>query len=356
MFRLGNLLTRLWNVFRKRRLEQDLNSELQTHLDLLIDENIRRGMNPKEATQAARREFGGVEQTKELYRQGRGLAWIDSLSQDIRFGFRMLFKRPGFTFVAVATLALGIGANTAIFTVVHSVLLQQLPFPKADRLAIVWSIYGNEGRAPASAPELMTIREHSRLFEALGGIWAQSGALTGQGEPEQIKLGMVTANFLGILGAPPQLGRWFTPGDEGPGSPFVAIISDGLWRRRYGADPHMAGRAVRLNGQPTTILGVMPPGFKIIFPEGSSVPPEMDAFVPFRSSLASDPPDQSYLRVIGRLRDGATIPPAQQEIEMIAAHLRSKFTTFAEPPLNLQVVALQRDVVRNIRRSEEQTT
>jgi len=103
----------------------------------------------------------------------------------------------------------------------------------------------------------------------------------------------------------------------------------------------MAGRAVRLNGQPTTILGVMPPGFKIIFPEGSSVPPELDAFVPFRSSLASDPPDQSYLRVIGRLRDGATIPLAQQEIEMIAAHLRSKFTTFAEPPLNLQVVPLQ---------------
>ena len=349
MYRWRILLLRLWNVFRKQHLEQELNSELQTHLDLVTDENIRRGMNPAEARHAARREFGGVEQTKELYRDRRGLMWIDSGREDVRFAWRMLFKRPGFTLVAVATLALGIGANTAIFTVVHSVLLEQLPFPKPDRLAIVWSIYGHEGRAPASGPELMAIRERSRLFEDLGGIWAQSGALTGEGEPEQIKLGMVTANFLGILGTHPQLGRWFTPGDEGPGSSFVAIISDGLWRRRYGADPHMAGRAVRLNGQPTTILGVMPPGFKIIFPEGSSVPPEMDAFVPLRSSLASDPPDQSYLRVIGRLRDGATIPLAQQEIEMIAAHLRSKFTTFAEPPLNLQVVALQRDLVRNIR-------
>src|SRR5256885_2796399 len=160
---------------------------------------------------------------------------------------------------------------------------------------------------------------------------------------------MVTANFLGILGTHPELGRWFTQGDEGHDSPFVAITYGEGRHRRYGADPHMAGRAVRLNGQPTTILGVMPPGFKIIFPEGSSVPPEMDAFVPFRSSLASDPPDQSYLRVIGRLRDGASIPLAQQEIEMIAAHLRSKFTAFAEPPLNLQVVPLQGDLVRNIR-------
>src|SRR5207253_6535523 len=173
MYRWRILLLRLWNVFRKQHLEQELNSELQTHLDLVTDENIRRGMNPAEARHAARREFGGVEQTKELYRDRRGLMWIDSGREDVRFAFRMLSKRPGFTLVAVATLALGIGANTAIFTVVHSVLLQQLPFSKADRLAIVWSIYGNEGRAPASGPELMTIRERSRLFEDLGGIWAQ---------------------------------------------------------------------------------------------------------------------------------------------------------------------------------------
>src|SRR5439155_8277974 len=215
MFRLGNLLTRLWNVFRKRRLEQDLNAELQSHLDLLTEEGIRRGLDPKQAAHAARREFGGVEQTKELYRERRGLTWMEGCLADVRLAFRMLFKRPGFTLVAVVTLALGIGANTAIFTVVHSVLLQQLPFPKADRLAIVWSIFGNEGRAPASGPELMTIRERSRRFEDLGGIWAQSGALRGEGEPEQVKLGMVTANFLGILGNNPQLGRLFVPSEEG---------------------------------------------------------------------------------------------------------------------------------------------
>jgi len=341
--------SRLYGFFSKQRIERDLDSELQSHLDMLIAENIRRGITPEAARQAAKREFGGVEQTKEEYREQRGLPLLDGWLQDVRFAIRMLFKRPGFTVIAVGTLALGIGANTAIFTVVHSVLLQQLPFSKADRLAIVWSVYGHEGRAPASGPELMTIRERSRLFEDLGGIWAQSGALTGPGEPEQVKLGMVTANFLGILGSNPQLGRSFLSSEEGPGAPFVAILSDGLWRRRYGGDPGMIGRAVRLNGQPTTIVGVMPPGFKIIFPEGSSVPPEMDAFVPFRSQLASDPPDQSYLRVIGRLRDAVTVAEAQNELETIAAHLRSQYTTFVDPPLGLQVVPLQGDLVRNIR-------
>ena len=346
---LRTFTSRLYGFFSKQRIERDLDSEVQSHLGMLIAEKIRRGMTPEAARHAAMREFGGVEQTKEEYREQRGLPLVDGLLQDVRFAVRMLFKRPVFTLIAVGTLALGIGANTAIFTVVHSVLLQQLPFSKADRLVIVWSLYGNEGRAPASGPELMTIRERSRLFEDLGGIWAQSGALTGEGEPEQVKLGMVTANFLGILGTNPQLGRLFLSSEEGPGGPFVAILSDGLWRRRYGADPHMIGRAVRLNGQPTTIVGVMPPGFKIIFPEGSSVPPEMDTFVPFRSQLASDPPDQSYLRVIGRLHDAVTVPQAQNELETIAAHLRSQYTTFVDPPLGLQVVPLQGDLVRNIR-------
>lgn len=340
---------RLRGLFRNRRIDGDLDSELRAHLEMLTEENIRRGMSPVEARHAAHREFGGLEQARQLYRERRGLPWIANLLQDVRFALRMLTKRPAFTFIAVLTLALGIGANTTIFTVVHSVLLQRLPFPKADRLAIVWSIYGNEGRAPASGPELAAIREQTHLFEDLGGIWAQGAALTGEGEPEQVKVGMMTANFFGILGTNPQLGRFFAPGEEGPGAPFVAIISDGLWHRRFGADPHMIGRAVRLKGQPTTVIGVMPPGFKIIFPEGSSVPPEMDAFVPFRSQLVTDPPDQSYLRVIGRLRDGVTIPQAQQELETIAANLRSKYTTFVEPPLGLQVVPLQGDLVRNIR-------
>src|SRR5260370_41136600 len=127
------------------------------------------------------------------------------------------------------------------------------------------------------------------------------------------------------------------------------IISVGLWHRRFGADPRCSGKTVRLNGQSVTMVGVMPPGFRIIFPEGSSVPPEMDAYVPFRSNFASSPADQSYLRVIGRLRVGVTITQAQQEVDTLAAQIGSQYPTFAAPPLTLQVVPLQGDVVRNIR-------
>ncbi len=346
---LGTFTSRVHGFFSKQRIERDLDSEVQSHLDMLIAENIRRGMKPENARHAAKREFGGVEQTKEEYREQRGLPLLDGLLQDVRFAIRMLGKRPGLTFVAVFTLAIGMGANTAIFTAVYSVLLQNLPFPKADRLAIVWSILGTEGRAPASGPELETLRQRSRLFEDLGAIWAQSGALTGEGEPEQVRLGMVTANFLGVLGTNPQLGRLFEKGEQGAGTPRVMIISDGLWRRRFGANPRWIGQTTRLNGQPVTIVGVMPAGFKIIFPEGSSVPPEMDAYVPFRSNLASSPADQSYLRVIGRLRDGVTIAQAQQEMDTLAGQIRAEYNTFADPPLTLQVVPLQGDVVRNIR-------
>jgi predicted permease len=349
MVGLRVFISRLLGFFRKRRLEEHLDAELRAHLQSLTEENLRRGMTPEEARYAARREFGGLEQTKESYREQRGLPLVETLLQDGRYGMRVLGKTPGFTAVAILTLAIGIGANTAIFSVVHSVLLQPFPYPHADRLALVWSIYGHEGRAPASGPELTSLRERSRLFEELGGIWAQSGALTGEGEPEQVGLGLVTANFLPLLSSKPQLGRFFLPGEQGSGAARVLILSDGLWRRRFGADPHLIGRSVRLNAESFTVVGVMPRGFRIIFPEGSSVPPDMDVYLPFPTNLASDPRDQAYIRVLGRLRKGVTIEQAQAEAEEIAAQLRSEFTDFSEPGLGLRVVPLQGDVVRKLR-------
>jgi hypothetical protein len=209
--RLRIAAARVAGLFSKRRSAFELAEELGAHLDQLREENIRRGMTPEEARHAARRAFGGVEQIKEAYREQRGRPFLETLFQDVRYGMRVLGKTPGFTAVAILTLAIGMGANTAIFSVVHSVLLQPFPYPNPDRLAMVWSIYGHEGRAPASGPELIYLRERSRLFEQLGGIWAQSGALTGEGEPEQVSLGLVTANFLSLLSAKPQLGRFFLP-------------------------------------------------------------------------------------------------------------------------------------------------
>ena len=341
--------SRLLGLFRKRSGDADLDAELRAHLDALIDENICRGMRVEEARFAARREFGGLEQTKQAYREQRGLPFLETLLQDLRFAFRIFAKKPGFTAVAIATLALGIGANTAIFSVVHSVLLQALPYPNADRLTVVWSTLSNEGRGPASGPELVYLRERSRLFEEFGGIWAQSGALTGNGEPEHVRLGLVTSNFLSMLVTKPQLGRFFLPEEQGTFSAKSIILSDALWRHRFGANPRLVGQSIRLNGHPVTVVGVLPADFKFVFPEGSSVPPDMDAFVPFPSNLAQDAPDQSYIRVIGRLRKGATVPQGQAELDSIAAQLRSEFTVFSEQALGLQVVPLHGDVVRNVR-------
>jgi predicted permease len=345
------LVGRFFGLFSKRRCEQELDAELHGHLDLLTEENVRRGMSANEARCAARREFGGIEQTKQRYREQRTLPWLDTLLQDLRFAARLLTRKPAFTLIAVATLAVGIGANTAIFSVVHSVLLNALPYPQSDRLTVVWSTFNNEGRAPSSGPELVYLHQHSRLFEDFAGIWAQSGALTGEGEPQYLRLGLVTSNFLSMLADKPQLGRFFLPEEQGTGAPKSIILSDSLWRHRFGANPRLVGQSVRLNGIPVTVVGILPRNFRTIFPEGSSVPPDMDAFVPFATNLAQDPPDQSYLRVLGRTRPGITVPRAQAELDSLALQLRAIYPPFAEQTLGLQAIPLHSDVVRNVRTS-----
>ncbi len=346
---LRELARRLRDTFRKQRVEAELDAEVKAHLQLLAEANERRGMPRKEAYEAARREFGGVEQMKESYREQRGLPFVETLVGDLRFAIRVLGRNPGVTALIILTLALGIGANTAIFSVVHFVLLKPLPYPQGERLAVVWSIYGNEGRAPASGPELSELRARSRLFEDFAGIWAQQGALTGEGEPEQVKLGQVTWNFLPLLSAKAQAGRYFAPQEQGSSAPKVIVLSDGLWRRRFGGDPKVVGQAVRLDGVPRTVVGILPAGFRLLFPEGSSVPPEMDAYIPFPTDLATDPADQGYIRVIGRLKEGVTLEQAQAEAEQLAAGLRAMYPTFAEQSLGLQIVALHGDVVQHLR-------
>ena len=276
---------------------------------------------------------------------------MDTVRQDLHYAGRMLAKKPVFTLVAILTLVIGIGANTAIFSVVDSVLLRPLPYPHSSRLAVVWSVFGKEGRAPSSGPELISLRERSRLFEQFAGIWVQSGALTGRGEPERVSLGLVTSNFLSLLSAGPQLGRFFLPHDEGQGAAPVVVISHELWQRRYGADPRIIGQPVRLSGELCTVVGVLPAGFKLIFPEGASVPAHIDVYIPFQWDLAKQSRDQGYIRIIGRLRDGATIQQAQAELDNIASQLRSEFLEYSGQNLHLQALSLQGDVAHNVRRA-----
>jgi len=346
---LPSLASLLRNLFRKDSVERNLDEEVRSYLDMLTEEKIEAGMDPEDARRAARLELGGEEQVKEQVREIRAGTKIESVGQDLRYAARMLRRQPLFTAVAILTLAIGIGANTAIFSVVNAVLLQPLPYPHSDRLAIVWSVFGKEHRAPASGPELVYLQQRSRLFEEFGGIWVTSSALTGEGEPEQITLGMVTSNFLSLLSPGPALGRFFLSEEQGGGRAPVAILSDGLWRRRFGADPHVVGRSIQLGGNPVAVVGVMPANFKIVFPDGGGVPGDVQAYIPYLEDLAGDPRDLGFIRVVGRLRQGVTVQQAQTEAEAIAAHLRSEFTEFSEQGLGLEVFPLHGDTVRNIR-------
>jgi len=276
---------------------------------------------------------------------------METLLQDFRYGLRMLRKNPGFTAAAVLTLALGIGANTAIFSVLHAVLIRPLPYPNPGELATVWTQYQNGGqtRVPGSGPEWVELRQRSHLLQDVAATWVSSGALTGTSEPEQIRIAFVTSNFLSLLGVPPQLGRAFVPGEQGTGAARAIVLSEGLWRRRFGANPDIVGQGVRLDGRELTVVGVMPAGFRVIFPNDASVPGDVQAWTPFPEDLARQPRDLGYLRMIARVRPEATFQQAQAELGGIARQLRAEFSEYASQGLDLDVEPLHQDVVRDVR-------
>lgn len=342
---------RVRSLFKRSAADNELNEELQYHLDQKTQEFISKGLGEKEAHYASLREFDGLQQSKENCRDARKVNWIQDFAQDLRFGARMLRKNLGFTAVAILTLAIGIGANTAIFSVVHAVLIKSLPYPNADRLAIIWSAWGNEPRGPASGPEVAELCKRSKLFEEIAGIWVTTGTIAGEGEPEQVRFAQVTANFMPLVAAQPQLGRFFSADEDRAGGPPAMIITDGLWRRQYGADASIVGKRVRVGNAEFTLVGVMPRNFRLIFPDDSNVPPDVDVFTTLRGDLAKFSRTTGYIRILGRLQAGATFAQAQHEADGIATQLRAAYKDFGDQNLRMHVVSLQADDVRNVRHS-----
>jgi putative ABC transport system permease protein len=243
---------------------------------------------------------------------------METLWQDARYGFRMLAKRPGFTIAAVLSLALGIGANTAIFSLVNAVLLRPLPFPQPDRLAMVWedaSSIGFPRNTPAPA-NYVDWKTQTRTFEDMAAVFNQSYNLTGTGEPEKIEAYGVTANFLSLLGVRPALGRDFLPEEDTPDANRVALISHGLWQRRLGGDPGVTGSEILLDDRKHTVIGVMPAGFQFL-------DPEIDLWVPARlTKEALARRTSHYLQVVGRMKPGVTLEQAQSDIGAIMEKIR----------------------------------
>jgi hypothetical protein len=246
---------------RKRNLD-DFTTEIEAHLELETERLREQGLGEEEARAAARRSFGNVTHAEERFYESSRWLWWDHLWQDIGYGLRMLRKSPGFTAIVVLTMALGIGATTAIFSVVDATLLHPLPYPQPERLVSIQDDLSGIGARDVglSQPEWQDL-QHSGIFDNVAPTWFDENNLIATSQPVRVRILLVTPNYFALLGVKPQLGRTFNPQDDSPGLLEEIVISDGLWKRLFGGDPQALGKTVRMDTDLYRIIGVMPPGF-----------------------------------------------------------------------------------------------
>ncbi len=311
-------LARVRGLFHRNRRERELSAEMKSHLQMHIEHNLRAGMTPEQARRDAFIKLGGIEPIKESYRDRRGIPMIETLLQDLRYGFRMLAKNPGFTLVALLTLALGIGANTAIFSVVNAVLLRPLPYPDSGRLMMVWATDARRGNTEdvTSYPGFEDWRAQSKSFEGMTAFTTRGATLLAGDQAEIIPTVQVTPGFFELLRVPPATGRTFRPDESEAGASHVAILSDAGWKTRFSGRTDVLSQTVRINDQPYTIVGVMPPGFRF-HPERVE-----EIYTP----IERDPNrGHGFLRIVGRLRPGVSRSQAQVEMDIITRRLEQQY-------------------------------
>lgn len=336
---------RLGSMFRKRKLDADLDAELRAHLDALAEANIRRGMSPEEARFAARRAFGGFEQTKSLYRDQRGLPFLEALVQDLRFGLRMLAKSPGFSAVAILTLALGIGGNTAIFSYIDAWFIEPLPFPHPDRLVIFETQdkkHGWTSGGVTSAADFFDFQKQNTSFEQTVAWTVANFNLTSDGSPELVEGGRVSCNYFDALAAKPILGRTFTAEDDRSGAPHVVILSGGLWQGRYAGDPKVIGRSISIGGEAYTVVGVMPGTFQFPLMGVANLWTPLALTDKQRADRGN-----VWIPAFGRLKPGVTLEQARAETATFFAHLEKEF-----PQTNANLTWLVSSMTDRIRTEE----
>jgi predicted permease len=340
------------NLFHKSRVEEDLAEEVRTYLELLTEEKLGAGMSPEQARREALLELGGVEQVKEQVREVRIGTLVETLWQDLRYGARQLRRSPAFTTAAVVTLALGIGANTAIFSVVNAVLLRPLPYKDPERLVMVWEQLLKIGLNQFGAPlaNYFEYRDQNQVFEDIAAVEYTHLDLTGQDRPERLLTLRASANLFPLLGVKTALGRAFVSGENQPGHGDVAILSDALWRSRFGADPGAIGRTLLLDGKLFTVIGVMPRGLR--FTTGDPVVP--DVWIPL--AFQADPQrDSGHLTLIARLKPGVSVEHARSHMQAIASRLEQQYHLYRGPRgedagYDVTVIPLRQNLVGEMRR------
>ena len=302
------LLNRIASLFHGRHLDADLEEELRTHVEFAVAENMQRGMSPKQARIAALRSFGGITQIKERYRNQRGLPMLEKLKQDLGFGLRQLRRSPGFAATAILTLALGVGANTAIFTLIDSIILRPLPFAQQDRLVFISA----DGNFPKGW--IRALQENSRSFESLSAFGSNAESnVAGVDTSERVFGSRVTVNFFDTLGVRPELGSFFSSENAIEGQDQVVVLSHGYWKERFAASPAVIGQTIRIDGVSRRIVGVMPAGIHFPYADTRFVIP-----IAFKGGDATDPWLGYDLRGIARLKDGFT--PAAARAELLRLH------------------------------------
>ena len=336
-------LSSLWrNILHKDRVEQELTEEVLAYLELLTDKKVLEGLEPEQARRAALIELGGVEQVKEQVREVSVGQKLERILQDLRYGVRMLFKQPGFTLIALLTLSLGIGANTAIFSIVNAVLLRPFPYEAPERLVILLEHYGVGGFSP-SYPNFADWRVQSTLFDSIVAVRSnESFNFTGSGEPERLQGRLVSAEFFSTLGIKPLIGRDFLAEEDRPDAAPAAILSYGFWRRRFGDDQTIIGKQLTLNNQSFTVVGIMPANFQFGGQADVTVPIGLQAT---RFSVRGKDPGTD---VLARLKPNVSEQQAQTELNMIAARLEQQYPE-SNKGRRVRIRALQESIVGDVR-------
>jgi len=312
---------RFWHrfaaLFRRDKVDPDLSAEFSSHFDLAIEENVRAGMSLQEARRQALLRFGGVQQAKELVREQRSLPVLESLLQDLRFGARLLRKSPAFTAVSVLTLALGIGATTAIFSVVYGVLLRPLPYRNPQQIVRLWEQSATGGRMNFADPNFDDVRAQNHSLSALASFWSYDTTITGHGDALRTPTASVSRDFFQVMAIQPIFGRTFAPEEQRVNAPPAALVSYSYWIQALGSTRDLSSVHLKMDKQPLSIIGVLPPGFH--FPDNSDiwVPSEVNAETPSRSAHND--------QLIGRLRDGFTVDHARADLDTIALRLKQQY-------------------------------
>lgn len=314
------LLRRFGGIFRKQSRDRELQVEIESHLEYQTEENLRNGMPPDEARRFALLRSGGIVSAKESYRDQRGLPMLETTLQDLRYGLRMLARNPGFATIAVLTLALGIGANTALFSVVNTVLLRPLPYPRSDAVTMVFLHSDSVDRGGMGFADFEALHEQQRSFEYVAASESPDGGytLTGGSEPENIPATAVTADFFAVLGISPMLGRTFLRGEDRDSQPLTVVVSNRFWREHLKSDPAAVGRTITLNEKPYSIIGVTPPDFHFGRLDNDKIWP----------ILQLPPVHQRqpyFLEIIGRLRPHVSLAGASADAAAIASNVGKQF-------------------------------